>query len=200
MYYECKKNEKLFNITKFPNLNFEIREIRFNFTFTYEDLFFSHNEYIYFGIIFDKYYKFKYNQGWKLGSALFKKYLLTFNIDKKMIGIYKNTIEKVKNFKRINDSNNKENSRNNNDSNKNNNDSINIMVNYEFIKIIIIICLIILFLFLGIIFKKYINICNKNKNSKKINYKKKSTAYSSKNKKEIHQYFELENNLLENEK
>ena len=185
LYYKCKNNPKLFNIAKFPNLNFEIRDIRFNFTFTYEDLFFTYNDYIYFGIIFDKYFYLKYNKDWKLGSALFKKYLLTFNKDKKMIGIYKNTIGKThsSNLHYINGKD---------ISNDNNLNNIN---NYEYNKIFMVICLMIVVIILGIILIKYLINYHQNKNSKKINYQKKSSAYYLKNKKEIHEYFELESGI-----
>ena len=186
LYYECKNNGKIFDITKFPSLNFEIREINFNFSFTYEDLFFTHNDYIYFGIIFDKYFRYKSNKGWILGSALFKKYLLTFNKDKKMIGVYRNAIRNKHNNNKIYNLDDKEKFINNN--------SLNKIKFYEYIKKFMIFCLMIIFIILVIIFIKYFNNYHRSKNAKRINYVKKSSAYYSKNKNEIHQYFELENN------
>ena len=91
IYYKCKKNNE-FNIAKFPTLYFELKEINFNFSLDYNDLFFIHDEYIYFGIIFDSFFKLKFDQRWKLGSALFKKYLFVFNQDSKTIGFYNNII------------------------------------------------------------------------------------------------------------
>ena len=127
----------------------------------------------------------KYNKDWKLGSALFKKYLLTFNKDKKMIGIYKNTIGKThsSNLHYINGKD---------ISNDNNLNNIN---NYEYNKIFMVICLMIVVIILGIILIKYLINYHQNKNSKKINYQKKSSAYYLKNKKEIHEYFELESGI-----
>ena len=187
MYYECLNNKELFDITTFPSLNFELRELNFNFSFGFEDLFFEHDNYIYFGIVFDKYYKLKYSQRWKLGSILFKKYLLTFNQDTKMIGIYKNIIKKNKYDFFKDKSTNEIKNKNSNKSN---------YKNWVFIKIVIIICMLFVFVFLGIALKKYIYICG-NKNSKNINYNKKSLAHSSKNKNEVHEYYEMGNNLID---
>ena len=80
-YYECINNFELFEINKFPTLKFEIREINFVFYLNYKDLFFIYNNKIYFAIVFDRFFKVKYTQRWKLVSALFKKYLLVFNQD-----------------------------------------------------------------------------------------------------------------------
>ena len=187
-YYECINNLELFEINKFPTLRFEIREINFIFYLNYQDLFFTHNNKIYFGIFFDRFFKLKYTQRWKLGSALFKKYLLVFNQDSKTIGIYK------KPFKNDNIDENNYNS----DKNKKNefeekkNDSIKI-----FFKIMIIICLILLLLMIILFIKKYIGRNTKINDSKKINFVKGTKAHESKNKNIVHQYYELGNSLIQ---
>ena len=190
-YYQCLNN-KLFNISQFPSLKFEIREINFIFSLNYKDLFFIHNNNIYFSIIFDRYFKLKYNKRWRLGSALFKKYLLTFNQDTRMIGIYKNIMRNSLDDE-INYNNNKE--RNNNKDRFNNYDNNN---NKTFIKLFIIFCLLILIIFIFILFiKKYIKSCNKKTNSKDIDYIRSKVGHDSKKKNIVHEYYELGNNLVE---
>ena len=178
IYYKCKKNNE-FNIAKFPTLYFELKEINFNFSLDYNDLFFIHDEYIYFGIIFDSFFKLKFDQRWKLGSALFKKYLFVFNQDSKTIGFYNNIINQ-KIFEPIN--------------NRINPDKKNLN---NILKIIVIFALII---FIMIIFWIIINYFRKRKgkkNSKLINYNSKSkVAHNFKNKNEIHNYYELKSDLI----
>ncbi len=182
-YFVCK-NDKNLDLSKFPVLSFELKEINFNFSFNYKDLFFVHNNSIYFGIIFDRFFKLKFQKSWKLGSVLFKKYLLTFNQDSKMIGIYKKII-------------------NNNiivDDNDNNNDKDNKHIGNKSFNIFIIIGIAILFLILIILIfifvYKYNNICDKKHDSKNNNYHKTNVAYDSKNKNITHEYYELEDNLI----
>ena len=186
-YYKCKNDKKLFDISKFPTLVFELKEINFKISFNYKDLFFIHDNHIYFGIIFDKYFKLKFQQQWKLGSVLFKKYLLTFNQDTKMIGIYKNPIKN----NIIGDYD--DNYINNGNNDKNNLENINYNV---YIKIIIIIFLLILILFIFIIIKKYCKSNFKKQSSKNINFHKGNVAHDTKNKNVIHEYYELGNNLI----
>ena len=174
IYYKCQKNNN-FNITKFPSLFFELKEVNFNFTLDYNDLFFIHDDYIYFGIIFDKYFKLKFNQRWKLGSALFKKYLLVFNQDSKTIGFYNNIINKNI-FEPFN-----------NNIKKDNNYDFDIIKVFPifFLSIIIILCF-------RFIIRKFQN--KRKGNSELINYNKAKVGYSFKNKNEIHNYYELKNN------
>ena len=176
IYYKCVKNNK-FNITEFPSLFFELKEINFNFSFDYNDLFFTHDEYIYFGIIFDKYFKLKFNKRWKLGSVIFKKYLLVFNQDSKTIGFYNNIINKNI-FEPFN-------------KNINGNKSYFI----DILKVFVIFFLLILIiLFLRFIKRNINNIGHRN--SKLLNYNKANVAHNFKNKNEIHNYYELNNNLI----
>ena len=189
-YYECINNLKLFEIDKFPTLKFEIREINFKFYLNYKDLFFIHNNKIYFGIAFDRFFKLKYTQRWKLGSALFRKYLLVFNQDSKKIGIYKKPLRN-NNDDENNYINDKDKNKNKNEIENNRNNNIKI-----FIKILIIICLIILILLIILFIKKYIERNFKKNDSKKINFVKGTKAHDSKNKNIVHEYYELGNNLM----
>jgi len=189
MYYECKNNEE-FDITKFPTLKFELNELNyiFNFSLNYKDLFYTHDDHIYFGIFFDRFFKLKFQQRWKLGSALFRKYLFVFNQDTKKIGFYKNVLRNDisgENDDYIDDSDEPK-----NDINKNSNGY------YTFIKIIIIIGLLALLILIVVIIVKSYNKNNKSNCSKKINFHKRNVAHDSKNKNEVHEYYELDNGLI----
>ena len=188
MYYECKNNKE-FDITKFPTLKFELNELdyKFNFSLNYKDLFFTHDNHIYFGIFFDRFFKLRFQQRWKLGSALFRKYLFVFNQDTKKIGFYKNALRNENSGENdyIDDSDEPK-SENNQNSNG----------NIIFIKIIIIIGLLIFLVLIVLIIVKYYNKNNKGNCSKNINFHKRSVAHDTKNKNEVHEYYELGNGLI----
>ena len=188
MYYECKNNKE-FDITKFPTLKFELNELdyKFNFSLNYKDLFFTHDNHIIFGIFFDRFFKLKFEQRWKLGSALFRKYLFVFNQDTKKIGFYKNALRNNDGGENdyIDDSDETENEINKSDNGNN-----------VFIKIIIIIGLLIFLVLIVFIIVKYFYNNNKRICSRNINYHKKNVAHDSKNKNEVHEYYELDNGLI----
>jgi hypothetical protein len=192
MYYECKNDEKIFDISKFPTLKFEIKDlnINMNFSLNYKDLFFVHNDYIYFSIVFDKFFKLRFQQRWRLGSVLFRKYLLTFNQDNKKIGIYKNVIRNNMDDEGgiiIDGDDGGDND--SHDTKKNGDDTGGSSI---FIKIVIIVGLLALIAIIGVIFVKNSQNC-----FKKNQQKNSSVAHDSKNKNEIHEYYELGNNLME---
>ena len=66
-----------------------------------------------------------------------------------------------------------------------------------FIKIMIMICLILLLLLIILFIKKYIGRNAINNGSKKINFVKGTKTHDSKNKNNFHQYYELDNSLIE---
>ena len=182
-YYKCQLN-KQFDISKFPTLIFELKEINFNFSLNYNDLFFIHDKYIYFGILFDRYFPLKINQRWKLGAIILKKYFLVFNQDSKTIGLYNNIINNGQNIydKTENQFN---------DMNKKN----------IFIKIIKVLGIIILFVIIFILYRfikrKRNKLNEKNELLDNKNYTKKKLAHTnSKSKNEIHIYYELSNDLI----
>ena len=72
-YFYCKENV---NISKFPNVTFNINNI--NFTFTYKDLFYNFNNSNYFLILFG-------TKKWHFGRLFLKKYQTAFNQEKKII-------------------------------------------------------------------------------------------------------------------
>ena len=97
----CSKD---INISKFENINFELKDINFNFTLNYEDLFYEYNNKYYF-LIASQIYK---NQFYIFGSILMKKYNLVFDKHISKIGVYNQNItnnyddnKKNKNKKRL---------------------------------------------------------------------------------------------------
>ena len=90
-FYYCDKN---IDITKFEPLIFVLKETKFNFTLDYKDLFFQYGDYYYFLV----YFKEKFNSGFELGAPFFKKYIITFNQDSKLIGFYREIKPKKSNF------------------------------------------------------------------------------------------------------
>ena len=81
----CSSN---FDITSFKDLIFELKDIEAQFVFTYKDLFIKkNNEYI-FGIVFDEDVDAK-DPTWIFGKPFMKKYELVYDLDRKIIGLYK---------------------------------------------------------------------------------------------------------------
>ena len=178
IYYKCRICNE-FDITKFPTLYFQLKDINFNFSLTYNDLFFVHDDFFYFGILFDTYFKLKFEPRWILGSAIFKKYLFVFNQDSKTIGFY-NNIQTRNIFIPYNKES------------KTNNTTWSIILKIIAIFVLSIIILICFRIILGYIRKREGKI-----NSKNINYNNKSkVAHDFKNKNEIHNYYELKSDLL----
>ena len=78
--------EKSFNIKKFPEISFYHTELDYIFTLSYEDVFISFNNKIYFLCINET----QSNERWRLGKPFFKKYNIIFDHNLKTIGIYGN--------------------------------------------------------------------------------------------------------------
>ena len=140
--YSCNNTniikEKLKN---FPILNFTIKNDNLFFGITYNDLFKSFGDRLYFMIIFPNNKYREESIQWSIGEIFLKKFIPTFNIDAKSISFYKNQINKANNYiNKINDNENNE--------NKNGNNIIRILIEV-FMGIIIIICI-------YLIIKKYI--------------------------------------------
>jgi len=80
---------KSFDITMFKNLSFVYKDIDYIFNLTYKDLFIDKdNEYI-FAIVFGNNMNSQDDSTWILGKPFMKKYQLVFELDKKIIGLYK---------------------------------------------------------------------------------------------------------------
>ena len=81
-YYVCDKN---INLEKFPDLIFVKDNI--NFTFTRNELWQEFENNYYFLVIFCEQPK----EDWIFGKIFFKKYIIFFNLDQKIIGFYPNS-------------------------------------------------------------------------------------------------------------
>ena len=91
-YYVCNLN---INLNKFPDLIFLKDD--FNFTFTKNDLWKKFDNKYYFLVIFNE----DKNFNWKFGKIFFKKYIIFFNQDAKLIGFYPHS--DINNKKKEND-------------------------------------------------------------------------------------------------
>ena len=79
--------DKELNISNIKNISFILRDIGFEFILTYKDLFIKNeNEYI-FTIVFDT--NKKIDPIWIFGKPFMKKYQLIYDLDRKIIGLYK---------------------------------------------------------------------------------------------------------------
>ena len=85
-YIECDKDK--INKNTFPRLKFYNRDMNFNFSLGYEDLFYEHENKVYFLVIFPIYGTDV--QYWYMGKPFIKKYKLFLDKDRKIIGLYKN--------------------------------------------------------------------------------------------------------------
>ena len=84
IYYEC---ELSLDLISFPELIFIHKGLSSNFNLTYKDIFITNNNKYIFLIFFDS---GDNKNTWKLGKPFLKKYLFTFDLDKKTIGHYCN--------------------------------------------------------------------------------------------------------------
>ena len=90
-YFVCDNSV---DIKNFPELIIENIDMKYNFTFTYQDLFYNYNNKNYFLVVFQKPFKFE-KKDWIFGKPFFKKYLTIFDGEKKVIGIYDKNIGKT---------------------------------------------------------------------------------------------------------
>ena len=81
----CNSN---FDITSFKDISFELKDIDTIFVLTYKDLFIKYNNEYIFGIVFDEDVDSK-DPTWILGKPFMKKYELVYDLDRKIIGLYK---------------------------------------------------------------------------------------------------------------
>jgi hypothetical protein len=81
----CKNG---FDITSFKDITFELKDIETEFVLTYKDLFIKYNNEYIFGIVFDEDVDAK-DPTWIFGKPFMKKYELVYDLDRKIIGLYK---------------------------------------------------------------------------------------------------------------
>ena len=74
-----------FDILKVGNFSFEIKDINYNFTFMPQNLFYNINE---IGKLF-VFSNRKLSNHWRFGKPFFQTFNITFNKDRKIIGLYK---------------------------------------------------------------------------------------------------------------
>lgn len=87
-FYYCDKNV---DISKLKIIKFNSKVFNSSFEFNYKDLWIEFNEKLYYQIIFKNFILNNENDNnWIFGELFLKKYLLLFNQDKKVIGIYEN--------------------------------------------------------------------------------------------------------------
>ena len=97
--------DKTLNITNFKNLSFILKDIDYEFILTYKDLFIERDDEYIFSIAFDTYILNK-NPMWIFGKPFMKKYHLIFDMDRKIIGLYKeNTTNNINGIKENNKQN-----------------------------------------------------------------------------------------------
>ena len=88
--------DKSLDISNFKDISFILKDIEYQFTLTYKDLFIEKdNEYI-FAIVFDN-NTFNINPIWILGKPFMKKFQLVYDLDRKIIGMYKENNNNVEN-------------------------------------------------------------------------------------------------------
>ena len=85
-YYYC--NEDV-NISDMKNLSFFSKELNYNFSLSYKDLFYNFNGKNYYLVIFPWFMGIK----WRLGLPFFKKFNFVFDSDKKVIGVYDKVLD-----------------------------------------------------------------------------------------------------------
>ena len=94
--YSCENNkEMLESIKSFPTLSFEIKTNNLTFIFTYNELFKSFNNRIYFMIIFRDQKYSSYLHSWTMGDIFLRKYLTTYNYETKAILFYRNQVDEM---------------------------------------------------------------------------------------------------------
>jgi len=88
--------DKSIDITEFKDLCFMLKDIDYTFKLTYKDLFIEQNDEYIFSIVFDT-NNFNKNPYWILGKPFMKKYQLVYDLDRKIIGLYKDINNNEKN-------------------------------------------------------------------------------------------------------
>lgn len=82
----CNKNKV--DITQFKKLSFILKDIDQEFVLTYKELFIDNGDQYMFGIAFDRDTRRK-DPTWILGKIFMKKFNLVYDLDKKIIGLYR---------------------------------------------------------------------------------------------------------------
>ena len=88
--YSCFYCQKNININEMENLNFYIRDTNMTFTFTPKDLFYEHNDYFYYLVVYKQFNIDDSDKDteWKLGLQFLQKYVLTFDRNDRIVYYY----------------------------------------------------------------------------------------------------------------
>ena len=86
---------KISIFNNFKNLTFVLKDINTEFTLTPEDLFIKYNDEYIFGIVFN--FNDNKEEPWILGKIFMKKFGLIYDLDRKIIGLYKGNSTNVGN-------------------------------------------------------------------------------------------------------
>ena len=135
--FHCAKN---MNFTNFKNLSFVLKDIDYEFVLTYKDIFIEKDDEYISLLAFDSNYKPSHTPIWIFGENFLKKYQLVFDLDRKIMGLYKE-----------NNNDNNNNSSSKNDINENKKNYLN-GYNIIYIVLIIILSLIVIALVVYIIY------------------------------------------------
>ena len=84
-YFVCDKDIK---INKLPPLIIKNSELSFDIEFTYKDLWFEYNNKLYFLVAFPESYDTDDFLRFLIGNIIFKKYDISFDSDRKIVGFY----------------------------------------------------------------------------------------------------------------
>lgn len=101
-YFKCSND---FQINKLENITFDMNILESKFTLDYQDLFYEYKNSYYFLIIFPNSIEENYDEEYNsiiLGSPFYKKYNVTFDMNRKLIGVYKESKYKNKNKQKSN--------------------------------------------------------------------------------------------------
>lgn len=130
-YHYCYKDKV--DISEMDNLNFYIRDTNMTFIFTPKDLFYEHDDYLYFLIIYKEFNEFDSDKEteWSLGLQFLQKYTLTFDRNDKIFYYY-NIKDEGK------DNNDNGNGKNENDESDKEQNKKNKSDNFKYIIIIIL--------------------------------------------------------------
>ena len=85
IYFVCNKN---INLKNFPPLIIRHIELSFNLEFTYEDLWMEYNNKKYFLVVFPDSTETEFYLSFLMGNIMFKKYDVTFDADRNIVGFY----------------------------------------------------------------------------------------------------------------
>lgn len=143
IYFYCQKDK--LNFSEMENLNFLIRNTNMTFTLEPKDLFYMHNDYLYYLIVFkhlniddtDK------DTEWVLGLQFLRKYTMTFDRNERIFYYYTSVSDDKEG-----ENDNKDNTNNNDGKNKSGNNSVKYIIIIVLLSIVFIGCIVFLIFYI----------------------------------------------------